>query len=89
MTDDTTKELVVRSNGLMGSVDVSATDTLSNVRTLIEEDFDDDTLPSDDWVFWVNGIRKSTKQEARLLAWDAMKKGNIELKDKNKRPSLE
>ena len=65
------KELLVISNDdIEGSVEVCETTTMEEVRSLIMNEFDDDMIPSDDWVFIVEGIRISTKQESRRLAKD-------------------
>jgi hypothetical protein len=71
----TTKELVINcfDSGEQGVVEVSETDTLRHVRSLILEEFDEDLLPSPNggFCFRVNGnIRISEKQEAKKLAWD-------------------
>jgi hypothetical protein len=81
------KELPIQSGEFCCTVEVSATDTFQDVRAKILEEFDEDMLPSSvgsasgdgdatDTLFYilVGGIRLSSKQESRKLAWDAIEK---------------
>ena len=55
-----------------GYVEISPSDTLQDVRRLIDEFFDDDMFPENDktnWHFWINDRRISSKQECTKLAW--------------------
>ena len=66
-------ELIINSGGVSGFVEVSPTDTLLHVRSLIMDEFDEDMIPDEgDFYFCVNGIRLSAKQEARKLAMDLL-----------------
>ena len=76
----TKREFILRSKGVDGYVEVSETDRLSDVRKLILEDFDEDQLPGPNFVFHVNEIRVSTKQEGRRLAYDILdQNANVEI----------
>ena len=66
--------MVVVSGKIRGSIDVEEHHTMQDVRTLIMDEFDDDMLPSGKFVFHVNGVRLSSKQEPRKLAWDMIQK---------------
>ncbi len=81
-----TKDFVVTCGDIKGSVGVEENDTLAEVRTLLEEEFDEDMLPSVPWVYWVDGSRLSAKQEARRLAFSVRGK-QVELRPKGQRPS--
>jgi hypothetical protein len=62
----TVSELIINSGGVSGFVEISLKDTMSHVRSLIMDEFDEDMIPDQgDFYFCVNGIRLSTKQEAR------------------------
>ena len=76
------KELIVTSLGEDGYVEVSATDTLTQVRALILEELDEEQLPVKEFSFKVNGIRISAKQEERKLAFDLLE-AKIELVPKS------
>jgi hypothetical protein len=66
------KEFIVESGDCQGSVDIYEHHSLSDVRSLIINEFDDDMLPSSDFYFCCDGIRVSSKQEQRKLAWDLL-----------------
>ena len=70
---NTTKELVIVSGNDKGFVDVQAYHVLADVRRLLKEKFDDDMLPCGEFFFCANGVRLSSKQEARKLAWGYIK----------------
>ena len=74
-----------------GFVEVCRTDTLSDVRSLVMDDFDDDMIPDDgDFYFAVNGIRLSIKQEARKSAWDLLEtSGQVSIHSKRKKLKVE
>jgi hypothetical protein len=91
-----TRELRITSNGYQCMVDVSASDTFASVRTKIQDEFDADMLPSQDFTISVSGLRLSRKQEARKSAWDvANSQGQgksgaaVHLQAKGKRPAEE
>lgn len=79
------KEFVFESLGEGAYVEVTAEDTLSKVRELILEELDSEQLPAEqDFVFKVNGIRISTKQEARKTAFALIdNKAKVELVPKS------
>lgn len=84
------KELVIESGGVPGFVEVAPTDTLSNVRSLIMDEFDDDMIPDEgDFYFCVNGIRMSAKQEARKNAWDLQENHRVSIHSKRKKLKME
>lgn len=77
---EATKEFIVTSLGEEGYVEVKESDTLIEVRSLILDEFDEEQLPADEFTFKVNGIRISSKQEGRKLAFDLlMKQAKVEL----------
>ena len=61
------RDLVVDYGNGCGSVQVQ-NHTLAEARQLIMDEFDDDMIPNGDWVFFVNGVRKTRKQESKLTA---------------------
>lgn len=67
-----TKELCVTSGPYQCLVDVTATDTIADVRRKALEDFDDDMLPSTDFFVAIGGVRLSSKQEATKMAWQVV-----------------
>lgn len=85
------KELVISSGGVSGFVEVSSRDTLSDVRSLIMEEFDDDMIPDEgDFYFSANTIRLSAKQEARKLAWDLLSSNaTISIHSKRKKQKVQ
>jgi hypothetical protein len=87
MAETNNKEMIIHSQGEDGFVEVTSKDTLSQVRSRILEDLDEEQLPAKEFSFKVNGIRISAKQEARKLAFDLLaKRATIELVPKrNKR----
>ncbi len=74
--EETTRELIIHSNGDDGYVEVTNTCTLSKVRQLIIEEFDTEQLPSssEEFAFKINNIRLSQKQEARRNAFDLVER---------------
>lgn len=58
-------------------IDVSATDTMADVRAKALDEFDDDMLPnrSPDFFISIGQIRLSKKQEHKKLAWDVLSAG--------------
>ena len=56
--------------GRRAYVDVSKVHSLDDVRRIIAHDWDEDMVPPLDYFFCVDGVRISTKQEGRKLAWD-------------------
>jgi hypothetical protein len=69
---DETKEFIVTSGHRNGSVEVDSEHTLSDVRALILDDFDEHMLPppTQEWAFWVNGLHVGSKLELEISAWD-------------------
>lgn len=75
-----TKDFIVTSMGEEGYVEVKETDTLIQVRSLILDEFDEDQLPAREFTFKMNGIRISSKQEGRKLAFELLsKQAKVEL----------
>jgi hypothetical protein len=75
-----TKELILTSLGEDSYVDVKENDTLMQVWASVLEELDEEQLPAQDFSFKVNGIRISSKQEGRKLAFDLLaNKAKIEL----------
>ena len=86
---DSTRELIIDYGQGDSTVDIKQEDTLADVRRLIIDDFDDDMIPAEDWVFWVNGLRITQKQEGRKIAWNylpaegtASQKDTIQIRSK-------
>jgi len=73
------QELPILIDGQRCGVQVTSTDTLSNVRAKILEDFDIDMLPeqSQDFFISVGNMRLSSKQETKKLAWDVIAENEI------------
>jgi hypothetical protein len=64
------KEFIIRSQGEDNFVEVLPHHSLSHVRQLILDEFDEEQLPSKDgFAFRVNGIRVGEKQEAKKCAF--------------------
>lgn len=83
-----TKELIlICAGGIKGVLDVQEHDTLASVRTLIDQELDDDLIIPD-FAFHVNSVRISRKQESKKLAWSVIGKV-VSLESKRSRPSLE
>lgn len=73
MTDNHQDDLVIDYGHGKASVEISPSNTLSDVRNMMVEEFDDDMFPQQDpqkWVFWVNDMRITLKQEGRKIAWN-------------------
>ena len=79
----TTQLVVTSCDGIKGSVDVIESTTMEDVRALLMDEFDEDMLPSEDWAFFIDGIRLSAKQETRRKALDVMNK-NIHIESKER-----
>jgi hypothetical protein len=78
------KELLLECDDFTGAVECTETHTLEDVRGLLAEEFDDDMLPAA-YYFTCNGIRLSSKQEARKRAWDVVdQKQQIRIVDKKR-----
>ena len=75
------QDLYLHSAGEQNYIEVLSTDTLSDVRLRIAEEFDPEQLPEDggQFSFRVDNIRISEKQEARKLAFDLIEKRGIVL----------
>lgn len=86
----TVSELIINSGGVSGFVEVSLEDTMSHVRSLIMDEFDEDMIPDQgDFYFCVNGIRLSAKQEARKLAMDLLNGGHtVSIHSKRKKQKV-
>lgn len=68
--ESATRDLIIQSNGFQCMVEVAPTDTFSDVRSKILEDFDDGMLPARDFIISINNVCLSRKQETRKLAWE-------------------
>ena len=85
----TWKELIIIcAGGIKGTVDVSETDTLADVRKRIEDELDDDLLIPN-FAFHVDGVRISIKQEHRKYAWQILNENKpvcIQAKNEKRKP---
>ena len=70
---DEQRELVIDFGAGCGSLSIQSHHTWADARDMIKNEFDDDMIPSDeDWVFHVDGIRKTKKQEGVHRPWQAI-----------------
>ena len=84
------KELVICCQECSGFVEIKANHTLSDVRSLIMDEFDDDMIPDEgDFYFSVDGIRLSAKQESRRKAWDLQENNRISIHSKRKKQRVQ
>jgi hypothetical protein len=83
------KKLVVVYGDIKGAVRLSESDSLQEVRALIEAKFDDYMLPSGEFCFQVDGISIARRQEEENLAWDILHDEDAvslhQMRTKNKR----
>jgi hypothetical protein len=85
-----TKELVIVYGDIKGSIEITPTQTLSDVRVSLKEEWDDDMMPSGDFAFQIGEFRKSKKQEMKMCAWDihiSKSVSIVSIHDKKRPPS--
>ena len=64
---------------MLGAVDVGRSDTLCEVRSAMEKEWDRDQLPRAGWFFVQEGVRVSRKQEAQRSAWSQGCRGVVSI----------
>ena len=67
--ENATKQFIVVYDDTKGYVDVSSKHTLADARKLIMEYADEDVVPSTEWAFCIDGIRRGPRQEVTTKAW--------------------
>jgi hypothetical protein len=90
--DERLQELVIDyGDGNKAAIEVSPKHTLADARTIMMEEFDDDMFPAPEWIFVIDGLRITRKQESRKSAWDYCglgKEGAVVIRSPSYRRSL-